>query len=64
MGGPSPRGRAYGQPLSPGLGSQQEISGHKSTMQCIVISVTGRQDISPWNTMTLGFTTYIYYMYK
>jgi hypothetical protein len=57
VGIPSLGGSAYNQPL--GLGSQQEISKHKSTTQYTVMSLAGRQDISLGNTTTPGFTTYI-----
>jgi hypothetical protein len=55
MGDPPPEARAYGQPL--GLGSQQEISKHKSRTQCTIISLTGRQDIFLGNTTSPGFTS-------
>jgi hypothetical protein len=52
--------RAYDQPLGLGLGSQQEISNHKSTTQYTVMSLVGCQDIFLGNTTALGFTTYIF----
>jgi hypothetical protein len=65
----------YGQPLPRELGRMANPSASTSALsrkstgtsqQCSAPPrrLTGRQDISPWNTMTPGFTAYISYMYK
>jgi hypothetical protein len=57
MGDPSPRARAYDQPLYLGLGSQQEISKHKSTTQ--YPSCHSQEAKTPTGNRTaLDFTSY------
>jgi predicted transglutaminase-like cysteine proteinase len=65
----------YGQPLPRGLGHttnpsafalalSRKSAGTSQQRSTLSRRLTERQDISPWNTMTLGFTAYISQVYK